>query len=75
MMNQINDREFPFIGAFMRMIPLELVPMQNGGWIVRQSSTERGLMGTDLGAYTTTREMLSALTSSLDSQEQEPQDA
>jgi hypothetical protein len=49
------------IGVFEIGAPLILIPMPNGGWVVKQNGERLGVMETDLGAWTTAEEMLEVL--------------
>ncbi len=53
---------YPSIDAFdPTAAPLMLKMFPNGGWIVSQGSPEPGMMGKELGAFSSAQEMLDAL--------------
>lgn len=53
--------DFPKIGVFRNDQPIILRPAPNGGWIVSQGAERMGEMASEIGAYTTAKEMLDAL--------------
>ncbi|WP_010137352.1 hypothetical protein [Oceanicola sp. S124] len=57
--------DHPTIGVFKLDEPLILRPLPNGGWVISQRSADMSIMGRELGAYSTTREMLNALSFAL----------
>ncbi len=55
----------PEIGAFRIADPIELRRLQNGGWVVSQRGSDARIMGSELGAYATAKEMLAVLSKHL----------
>ncbi len=53
------------IGAFRIDDPIELRRLPNGGWVVSQRGTDARMMGSELGAYATAKEMLAVLSKHL----------
>lgn len=58
------ERDGCYLGPFNHGATLRLSPCQNGGWMVSEE-VGRDLMSPILGAFTTTDDMLVALTKAL----------
>ena len=52
---------FPVIGVFTANEPIQIEMMPNGGWVVTQRDPDRGVMPSNLGAYSSAQDMIDAL--------------
>ncbi len=60
-LSEESDPDDPDIGVFNTNTPIQLRRLSNGGWVVSQAAPERGMMGLELGAYSSAKEMLDTL--------------
>jgi len=65
-MAEASQPRIPYLAAFTLDCPLMLIPVANGGWVVKKRShMGAGYESEDLGAFTDTMDMLTALNNAL----------